>query len=155
MILSKIKKDIKKVFLVLFLSEFLYIMFIPVYTFLFMSKNSPLINVNMDMKSRAALFGIFFAIISLASVLSNPIFGSLSDVFGRKKILLLSIISLIFVSIASIVSIFLKNLFLFMISYTIFQFLFSFKSVSLASIVDLSEEKTKNKNIYLFQFFIH
>lgn len=143
------------VYFILFLSEFATGLVLPFFTFLFFSANSTLFPAMASDAERAMMFGIFLALYKFAGMICNPVFGSLSDILGRKIITLLTVIGMLILALATIVAIILQSLWIFIIGATLFAFLFATKPVCTAVINDISfKDDDKIKRQGLVQFWI-
>ena len=80
-----------------------YSLMITVFTPMLLRSDSPLIAVSDPMSKRTVLLGILLCLYPLGQFLGSPVMGSLSDRFGRKPVLLISltITTLCYAGIAS------------------------------------------------------
>ena len=81
----------RPIYITLSISEFATSLTTPILIFLFFSESSALLPTEMSMSERGVLFGLFIFLFRFAEIISNPVFGTLSDMLGRKKIIYLSI----------------------------------------------------------------
>jgi MFS transporter, DHA1 family, tetracycline resistance protein len=124
---------------------------IPILPVLFLKPLSPnyLLPSNTDTHTALILYGLLLGFFPLAQFLATPIFGQLSDLYGRRKILILSLIGsavsyAIFafgVMIANLPLLFLARFFGGLTGGNI--------AVAQAIVGDVSEEKNKTKNFGL------
>ena len=108
----------------------------------------------MSDADRAMLFGIFLAFYKFAGMVSNPVFGSLSDIIGRKAIAFTTVIGILILAIFTIMAMMMSLLWLFIIGACIFTFLFALKPVCAAAINDVSTGQEKVRLFGLMQFYI-
>ena len=87
------------------------------------------------------LYGITVALYPAASLLGMPILGKLSDLFGRKKLLIYGVTGLFFSYMLSIVAILTHNISMFLISRFIAGFNTGTQSICGAAIVELDSQK--------------
>jgi DHA1 family tetracycline resistance protein-like MFS transporter len=101
---------------------------------------------SLSMVARGILFGIAVAAYPLAQFFGAPIIGALSDVHGRKKLLILSIAGTVVGYILLAISILTKQFWLLLLSRIIDGFTGGNISIVRSAIADISkpEEKTKN-----------
>ena len=145
---------IRSVYVTLSISEFAIGLTTPIFTFLFFSSASTLIPANVSDADRAMLFGLFLAFYKFAGMLSNPVFGALSDIIGRKAIAFTTVIGILILAIFSIMAMMMSLLWLFIIGACIFTFLFALKPVCAAAINDVSTGQEKVRLLGLMQFYI-
>jgi len=86
--------------------------------------------------------------------LTNPIFGILSDFWGRKIVLIISILGMIILGITCILGIIIGNIWTFIIGSFIFGLLWSERTVCTASINDMTDSCDRIINLSKMQFFI-
>lgn len=87
------------------------------------------------------LYGITVALYPAASLLGMPILGKLSDLFGRKKLLMYGVVGLFFGYVLSIVAILNHNVSLFLLSRFIAGFNAGTQSICGAAIIELDSQK--------------
>jgi len=101
------------------------------------------------------MFGIFLALYKFAGMICNPIFGSLSDILGRKITTVITVSGMLILAVTTITAIILQSLWIFIIGATLFAFLFATKPVCTAAINDISfKDDNKIRNQALVQFWI-
>jgi DHA1 family tetracycline resistance protein-like MFS transporter len=98
---------------------------------------------------RIFLYGFLVASYPIAQFFSSPILGTLADGYGRKKILLLSLLGTLVGYIIFVVGITLGNVYFLFIGRLIDGFTGGNISVAQSSISDISDEKTKARNFGL------
>lgn len=80
------------IYLVIFIGFAGYSLMIAVFTPLFINGGSHLIAADMSAHQRMILLGFVLMMYPIGQFLSSPIFGALSDHFGRKPVLLVSLV---------------------------------------------------------------
>jgi len=147
-------RRIRSIFITLSISEFSAGLTTPILTFLFFSEQSALLPIELSMSKRSVLFGLFISLFRFAGMLSNPVFGTLSDMFGRKKIIYVSVLGMFCLGLFTILSMFTQAIWLFVISASVYAFLWSLRPVCAAAINDITDNDKKVKNQAMLQFFI-
>lgn len=77
---------------VLFLGYFGFSLALPIFPMLFIGDNLMPPIAHLSVEYRRILLGILFTMFPLGQFLGNPILGSLSDKYGRKPVLLISLL---------------------------------------------------------------
>ncbi|MCP4177710.1 MAG: MFS transporter [bacterium] len=148
------QKDLRSVYLTVVFSEFSTSMATPLFTFLIFSQSSTLIPEKLSYGDRAMIFATFISLYKLATLISNPIFGTLSDIIGRKTVFNITAAAMIILSVFTIISLLLHSFVLFVIGACLYGLLWALESVATASINDLSPNKQRVTNLSLMQFCI-
>ncbi len=76
---------------VIFLGFFGYALTLTLFIPMLLDKHALILPISTSMSARGALSGLLLAMYPLGQFLASPIIGNLSDHFGRKKILLISL----------------------------------------------------------------
>lgn len=84
-------RDLLPLYTVIFLGFFGYALTITLFIPMLMDKNFPLLPISASISLRVSLSGLLLAMYPLGQFLGSPIIGNLSDYWGRKKILVLSL----------------------------------------------------------------
>ncbi|HJO92788.1 MAG TPA: MFS transporter [Victivallales bacterium] len=148
------QKDLNSVYLTVVFSEFSTSMATPLFTFLIFSQSSTLIPEGLPYGERAMIFAAFISLYKLATLISNPIFGTLSDIVGRKTVFNITAAAMIILSVFTIISLIMHSFVLFIIGACLYGLLWALESVATASINDLSSNKQRVTNLSLMQFCI-
>jgi MFS family permease len=148
------QKDLRSVYLTVVFSEFSTSMATPLFTFLIFSQSSTLIPKGLSYGERAMIFATFISLYKFATLISNPIFGTLSDIVGRKTVFNITAAAMIILSVFTIISLLMHSFVLFIIGACLYGLLWALESVSTASINDLSSSKQRVTNLSLMQFCI-
>lgn len=130
--------------LVIFVSFFCYSSMLTMFVPLFQDQVSPLYIVAYSAQKKNILVGIFLALYPLGQFLGSPIIGSLSDKFGRKKILLLSLAVTLLCMLLMAYSIFVKSLILLGIACFIAGLGESNMALALSAIADLTTSENRS-----------
>lgn len=110
----------------------------PILPELFMNSKSGLVVSNKYL-SIEILYSLSLALFPLSSMFGMPILGTLSDRYGRNKIILYGMAGLTFNYLLSIISILTHNIWLFLLSILLSGFLSGTYSVGNALISDISD----------------
>ena len=143
----------QKNFLIILLTVFIDFigvgLVIPIFAPLFLSNTSGLFEVNTPENVRNALLGLTLATFPFFQFFGAPILGALSDKFGRKKILFISILGTFVGYVLMVVGITHQNLAFILISRMIDGFTGGNISVATSAIADISKPEDKTKNFGL------
>ncbi len=110
----------------------------PIMPALFMDSVHGLIQSNSS-SARELLYGIAFAVYPLAGFFGMPIFGALSDSFGRRKLMLIGLLGMIIGYGISAYSVLIHNCTLFLISRFISGFCAGTYTIANAAVSDISK----------------
>ena len=119
---------------------------IPIFAPLFLAPNSSLFDSSVSYDIKSFLLGLSLAVFPFFQFIGAPILGALSDKFGRKKILFLSILGTFFGYVLMVWGIVQKDLYLIILSRIIDGFTGGNISVATSAISDISDPKDKVKN---------
>lgn len=109
-------RELLPLYAVIFLGFFGYALTIALFIPMLMDKDFLLLPVDTSIETRATLSGLLLAMYPLGQFFGSPIIGNLSDHFGRKKVLLISIAACLFGFIGMALSIEFQQLTLLFIS---------------------------------------
>lgn len=115
------------------------------------SAHSTLVPLGWTYQARVLSVGIALGLYPLGQFLSASIFGALSDGFGRKNIIGVALVGTIFASLLTAVSIQWGGVYLLFFSRFLLGLFAGNVSVAQASMVDISDERTKTSNLSLIQ----
>lgn len=120
---------------------------IPVFAALFLKGN--FLPAEMSFQSRTILLGVLSVMYPLAQFFGSPILGAFSDKYGRKPVLLVSLLGTFVGYILFAAGIFFKSIPLLFISRLLDGFTAGNISVANSAIADMSDPKTRAKNFGL------
>ncbi len=134
----------------LFLTVFLDLLglgiVIPIFAPLFLDPVGGLFSFQTGLSTRTMLLGFLLAIYPLTQFFGAPFLGALSDRFGRKQILQLSLLGTLFGYLLLAAGILLKSLPLLFIARAVDGFTGGNISIAQSAISDLSDEKSRTRN---------
>jgi DHA1 family tetracycline resistance protein-like MFS transporter len=119
---------------------------IPIMAPLFLSPESLLLPPDFSLGQRTLLLGFLIAAFPLAQFFGSPILGALSDRYGRKRLLIISLAGTLIGYVLTAIGIMTHNLVLLFVSRLIDGFTGGNISIAMSSIADLSDAESKPKN---------
>ncbi len=122
---------------------------IPIFTPLCLDQSHGIIAAGTSVPIRTTILGFLLGIFPLSQFFAAPILGAFSDRYGRKKILLLTLIGMLLGSILMAASIAMSNLPLAFISRIIMGAFSGSLAVTQSAIADISDETSRAKNFGL------
>ncbi len=138
-------KRLSPLLLLIFIDSFSYFVVIPVLLQLFFNNSYGLISPHTNLATRDFLTGFTIALSTLASLIAAPIIGSLSDKYGRKKTLLLCLLSVSLGFLLPVLGIWQKNLSLILIGRFMAGVGSASQPVAQAAVADLYGKQSKEK----------
>ncbi|MCH9716976.1 MAG: MFS transporter, partial [Gammaproteobacteria bacterium] len=129
-------REILPLYAVIFLGFVGYALTITLFIPMLMNTTFPLVPANTSVAARASLSGFLLAMYPLGQFFGSPVIGTLSDHFGRKKVLLLSLVACLFGFIGMGLSIHFHQLLLLFISSFITGLFESNMAISQSVIAD-------------------
>ncbi|MEK7460197.1 MAG: MFS transporter [Patescibacteria group bacterium] len=142
------KNTLSLIFVTIFIDLIGFGMLIPVVPTLLANPESPffLLSINTPVEQGYILIGLLTGLYFFGQFISTPILGDLSDKYGRKKIIMLSIIGSMFSFILFAIGIFAKSITLLFIARGLNGFTSGIVSVSQAAITDFTPPHLRSKN---------
>lgn len=119
---------------------------IPIFAPLFLSENSNLFSIGTDYATRSFLLGLVLALFPFFQFFGAPVLGTLSDKYGRKNILFLSVLGTFLGYILMVFGIVYQNLLLIVVSRALDGFTGGNISVATSAISDISDKESRVKN---------
>ncbi len=122
---------------------------IPVLAPVFLDKTTTILDPLVSIATRTILLGLLIGVYPLAQFFGSPIIGSLSDHYGRKKVLFISLAGTLIGFVLFSYGLIFGSLTVLFIGRIIEGFTAGSISVALSSMADISNSKTKTKNFGL------
>ena len=149
--ITRLKSPLGILFITIFLDLLGFGIIIPVLPFLFADPTSPffMLPQGVSVKTGYILMGILTSLYFFGQFFAAPILGQLSDRYGRKKVLILSIAGSITAQILMGVSIMLKSVALLFFTRLLNGVMTAIIPVSQAAIADITPPAERAKNFGL------
>ena len=122
---------------------------IPVIPVLFFEESSAIFGQDVSETYRSVLYGLLLASFPAMQFFGAPMLGSLSDKYGRKPVLIISLIGTLIGYLLFGAAILMEDIWLLFISRMLPGFAGGNIAVIYSSIADVSDEKSKAKNFGL------
>lgn len=122
---------------------------IPVIPALFFEQNAGFFSVDVTSAQRSMLYGLLISAYPILQFFGAPILGSLSDRYGRKPLLTLSLVGTMIGYILFAVAILSQNIWLLFFSRALPGFTGGNIAIILSSIADVSDNESRTKNFGL------
>ena len=137
------------IFLVVFLGYVGFSLAFPIFSPMFMDPSHKFFPPDLSLKIRTTLLGLVLAAYPLGQFLGLPLLGQLSDVYGRKKVLSISLCFTLVSYIGSAVGIMIHSFWLLLISRFICGYAEGNFSIAQSSAADISTGHKRVKNFGL------
>lgn len=149
-----LKIVILSLFLVLFIDGLGISIVLPLFADLFLSPDKGILPIESSADLRNAMYGASLISFSLAMFFGAPILGELSDKFGRKNVLLVSLGGTFLGYLLSGVGVYTSSIELFIFGRLLDGLTAGSIPVAQAAMVDLSTDKNKASNLGLVLFAV-
>lgn len=146
--MNKRKKALGIIFFTVFIDLVGFGILIPIIPLLLADPNSSeyLLPRNLSVKQGYILLGLLVAVFSLGQFLAAPVLGQLSDIYGRKKIMAISIFGTAVSYVLFAIGIIEHNLLLLFISRAVDGVTAGNLAAAQAAIADITKPKDRTKN---------
>jgi DHA1 family tetracycline resistance protein-like MFS transporter len=144
-----VKKSLLVIYLTIFIDFIGVGLVIPIFAPLFLSPTSNLFDINISYDVRSFILGLALAVFPFFQFFGAPLLGTLSDKYGRKKILFFSILGTFIGYVLMVFGITEKLLYLIILSRVIDGFSGGNISVATSAISDITDPKDRVKNFGL------
>lgn len=143
---KKKKSPLLTIFLTVFLDMLGVGIVIPVIAPLMLDPSHHMLSADVSIHTRTILLGFLIASYPLAQFFGAPMLGALSDRYGRKKLLFVSLVGTLIGYILFATAILEQNIYLLFFSRLLDGFTGGNISIALSAISDSSDEKSRAKN---------
>ena len=140
------KSPLLTIFLTVFIDLLGVGIIIPVIAAILLYPSHSMLPMEMDIQTRTIILGFLIASYPLAQFFGAPMLGALSDRYGRRKLLVISLIGTFIGYLLFAIAILNENIYLLFASRLLDGFSGGNISIVLSSISDFSDEKSKAKN---------
>ncbi len=120
----------------------------PLFAALFTDPNG-ILPVQTTTATRNLLYTLIISLPMFALMFGSPVLGELSDRWGRRIVLLISLLGVFFSCLLSIVSFYLSSVVLLFISRILVAMMDGSQAIAQATIIDISQPAEKVKNMSL------
>ncbi len=122
----------------------------PLFSSMLFSESFTLLHPDTSAHVRGIYLGLLIALMPLTQFFSAPIWGTLSDGYGRKKPLQYSLTTALIGYLVALLGVSFKNIFILLASRIVVGFAAGNTSIVQATIADLSSVQSKAKNFGLY-----
>lgn len=134
------------IFLTIALDFFNLGLIFPIFSSMVFEGNGQLVSVDASEFHKNALFGILISVFAVGQFLGAPVLGKLSDTYGRRKLLVLTLFGAVATLLLCAVGIIMESIALLLIGRFVGGLMAGNMTLAYASLADLSapEEKVRN-----------
>lgn len=143
------KNPIFSVFLTIFLDLLGVGLVIPIMAPLILQNQTGLFPADFSYSGKTIVYGFLLGTFPLAQFLANPILGSLSDIHGRRKVLIYSLWGSILGYMTFIAGLLFNNIILIFVGRLIPGLSSGNITIAYSALADISDEQSKTKNFGL------
>lgn len=150
---TKIKTIMLKKYLILFTLCFIvfldflgYAIILPVLTLIFLDTKISFLPNHYDNETRTIIFALVSASYPIAQLFGAPIIGALSDRFGRKKMLILTIFGTIIGNLSFVFGFSLANIYILILGRLLSGFMGGNAALANSIVGDISDNTEKVRN---------
>ncbi len=143
------KNPLPTIFITVFLDLLGVGLIIPILAPLILGKESELFDPSTNFSTRTIIFGLLMASYSISQFFSSPILGSLSDRYGRRKLMIFSLIATIFGYLLFTIGIHYNSVLLLFLGRIIPGLSSGNITIAYSSLADVSTPAEKTKNFGL------
>jgi MFS transporter, DHA1 family, tetracycline resistance protein len=149
--MNQTRKTLIAVFLTVFIDLLGFGLIVPILPSLFFDNTSPnfLLSQDSNQYTKLIFYGLLLGTFPLAQFFATPIFGQLSDHYGRRRILLLSLLGDLVAYFILVLGILFRSLFLIFLARAIGGLTGGNVAVAQAVVGDVSTPKNSAKNFGL------
>jgi len=145
---------IATIFFTIFLDFFNLGLIYPIFAFLVFEENGGLISLDSSEFYKNAIFGVLVASFPFGQFFGAPVVGRLSDQYGRRKILMISLIGTMFTLLICTLGVFFLNLSIVLVGRFLGGLTAGNMTLAYASLADFSSQEEKVKNFALIPLAI-
>jgi len=146
---KRLRRDLNVIAFTAFLNFIGLTIAIPIFTPLCLQENGGIIAAGTSIPVRTTILGFLVGIFPLCQFFAAPILGALSDRYGRKSVLLVSLVGMAIGYLIMAVSILLPSLPLAFISRVTMGAFSGSLAVTQSAMADLSDERSRANNFGL------
>jgi MFS family permease len=151
---NTIRKNINAILFLTFFDQISLAIGFPVLPFLCYDKHSTLFAATTSEAVRSIWYGVLSAAPYCMMIITLVFLGFLSDLHGRKKILIIGAFGALFLCVSTVFSIYFGSITLLLVGYLIGGALARTEPISLAAISDISPPAKKIVNMGYLQFAV-
>lgn len=137
------------IFFTIFLDFFNLGLIYPIFTSLVFEGNGDLIHLDSSEFYKNAIFGFLVASFPFGQFLGAPVIGHLSDQYGRRKLLVFSLIGTVVTLFICALSVVFSNLYVLLLGRFLGGLMAGNMTLAYASLADFSSQEEKVKNFAL------